>query len=121
MTDFITAGSLDVSGTFEFSLDDPDALAGLMNLAEPPRHDVRVGYPDGADRTCPACHEPATAVVVEAVSLMFTPGRRIAGSSERPFQLSDFDPAAYRAEPCGHRFGRDGKEIGRGQAATAAP
>lgn len=113
MTDFIGAGSLDVSGTFEFSLDDPDAFAGLMGIAGPPRHDVRVGYPDGADRTCPACHELATAVVVEAVSLMFAPGRRIAGSGERTFSFTGMNPAAYRAEPCGHRFGRDGREIER--------
>jgi hypothetical protein len=51
--------------------------------------------------------------VIEAVSLMFAPGGRMAGSSERQFQLAGFDPAAYRCEPCGHRVGRDGKEIQR--------
>lgn len=109
---FIGPGSIEVSGTFEATFaGDAQQLAGLFPPG-PPKHDVRLDYADGAGRRCPVCEEPAVALVIEAVSLMFTPGARIAGSGERRFQLAGSNPAAYRCEPCGHRFDRDGQEIG---------
>ena len=108
---FIGAGSLEVSGTIEARFTgDAQQLADLFPPG-PPKHDVRLDYADGAGRWCPVCEEPAAALVIEAMSLMFTPGGRIGGSTERQLQLAGFNPAAYRCEPCGHRFGRDGKEI----------
>lgn len=110
---FIGAGSLEVSGSFEASFTgDTQQLAGLFPPG-PPKHDVRLDYADGAGRSCPVCEEPAAALVIEAMSLMFAPGGRIAGGSERQFQLVGLNPAGYRCEPCGHRVGRDGKAIQR--------
>lgn len=109
---FFGAGSLEVSGTFDFTLDDPEAFAGLMGLAEPPRHDMRVDFAEDAGRTCPACLEPATAVVVEGATLV--PFKGIGDGDTVTFQVVGVGPAAYRCEPCGHRFGRNGKEIDGG-------
>ncbi len=110
-SNIIGPGSLKVSGSFEATFTgDAQQLADLFPPG-PPKHDVRLDYADGAGRWCPVCEEPAAALVIEAMSLMFTPGGRIGGSTERQLQLAGFNPAAYRCEPCGHRFGRDGKEI----------
>ena len=109
MTEFISAGSLEVSGTLTFPIDDPDAFAGLLGFTSPPRHEMRFDYPEGADRHCPVCQEPAEAVVIEDALLV--PATGVSDGETVAFSVVGVNPSAYRAEPCGHRFGRDGKEI----------
>lgn len=117
MTDFITAGSLEVSGTLTgtFSADGLDHLSRLLGLTDPPRHDISVECPTDADRRCPVCREPATALILEDVAVVGGGNATVMdakrGDGRVSYWVVGLDPAAYRAEPCGHRFGRDGKEI----------
>lgn len=108
---FIGAGSLHVSGSFEATVpvEDMDEFARMVSASAWLRRDVRIDYPSSADRYCPLCSEPAQAAVLENAMVFPDGGSR--DGAYVTFQLLGADPAAYRAEPCGHRFGRDGKEI----------
>jgi hypothetical protein len=105
------AGSLEAHGTLEMTLDEDGMGFAAVLLAGTglPRHDLRYEYPDGADKYCPVCHEPATALNVEGVA--FFPSGGVRDGDSVSFRLVGVDPAAYRCEPCGHQFDRDGKEI----------
>lgn len=114
MTESISAGGLEVSGTLTGVFDGEGAnlLAELLGFSYSPRHDMRVAFPDGADRRCPACQEPATAVTVEGIS--FLPTQPVVRADGVSWRMAGFDETGYRCEPCGHRFGRGGKEIADG-------
>lgn len=61
----------------------------------PPCLEVWFAYPADGGQRCPACGKPAPTVVIE----------------DGTQQVNGLEPTVYRCEPCGHRFGRDGKEI----------
>jgi hypothetical protein len=105
------AGSLEVRGTItgEFTGDGANVLKELLGLDDP-KHDMRVECPVGADRRCPVCKEPASALVLEDVTV-FSGSRAPNVGDGTGHWLMGLDPDAYCCEPCGHRFGRDGKEI----------
>jgi hypothetical protein len=106
------AGSLEAYGTITATLSGEAAAAldALLRPSWPPRYDCRYAYPEGDEQPCPVCHEPATGFVVEGVAIIGD------GRTENPdgsigYRLAGVDPEAYRCEPCGHRFDKDGKEI----------
>jgi hypothetical protein len=109
---FIGAGSLEVSGTFEATFTGDPGLAALFPPGAP-RFDVRFEYPEGTDRHCPVCQEPAAAVVMENMTMLPWPTTDD-GWDRITRQVTGVNPAGYRCEPCGHRFGPDGKEIAGG-------
>ena len=108
----ITAGRINVTGTLActFAEGAMDTLTRMLGLTEPPRYHVKVACPPDADRRCPACGEPADAIVIEDVAL-FDGGQAKKVGDGTGYWLVGLDPAAYGCEPCGHRFDRDGVEI----------
>lgn len=106
------AGSLEahstITGTF-----DSDVFAGLLGFSVAPRYGMTCVFPEDADKRCPVCGAPARSLVVEDVAIIGDgPTWNPDGSVD--YKLAGFDPGAYRCEPCGHRFDKDGKEIERG-------
>lgn len=115
MTDLIGPGRLEVSGTFDMTLSDEGAnlLADVLGFSVSPRYGITCVFPEGADKRCPVCHEPASALVVEDVRIA-SGGPTWNSDGSVSYGLVGFDETGYRCEPCGHRFGRDGKEIADG-------
>lgn len=107
-----TAGSFEAHGTITGTFDS-DVLAGLLGFSSAPRYGMTCVFPEDADKRCPVCQGPARSLVVEDVVIIGDgPTWNPDGSVD--YRLAGFDPGAYRCEPCGHRFDKDGKEIERG-------
>lgn len=103
------AGSLEAHGTITGTFDS-DVLAGLLGFSVSPRYGMTCVFPEDADKRCPVCQKPAWAVAVEGVRIASSgPAWNPDGSVS--YALVGFDESGYRCEPCGHRFGRDGKEL----------
>ena len=108
----ITTGRINVTGTLTgtFTEGAMDTLTRMLGLTEPPRYHVKVACPPDADRRCPACGEPADAIVLEDAAVIYGGRAKYVGDGNGQWVVG-LDPAAYGCEPCGHRFGRDGKQL----------